>query len=154
MYEAALVVKHSPVSGLGVFANRGFVTGQRILRFSIIAIDDLNQAQIDLLNPNYLFTDRDRKRFIVGAPSCYLNHSCEPNSHSKQVASSIFLFALRPISPGEEILFHYSINGAADWQMECKCCSKLCIKSVPGNFMHLPAKTQARFQHLCDDGNA
>ena len=69
-------------------------------------------------------------------PYVYFNHSCDPNTGMRGVAT---LFALKNIKKGEEITFDYSTTMWEDFR--CLCGSKKCRGAVIDFFL-LSTKTQ------------
>ena len=53
----------------------------------------------------------------------YANHSCNPNADTTIVKRRIFIFALRNIKPGEEIVYDYGIDYLKNviGKSNCKC---------------------------------
>ena len=79
------------------------------------------------LTPNY-YLDAE----VSGSVLRYANHSCNPNCFSQlYIAANGFphvcLFALRDISPGEELTFRYSNKQHKNAvTFECRCLSANC----------------------------
>jgi len=97
-------------------------------------------------NPAHLYVDEHGESFLVLPPACFVNHSCDPNAYSKDDGGVISLFALKRIEPGQEICFHYSVNGRSDWEMVCACKSDYCTRRITGNFHKLPEWQKRRLQ--------
>lgn len=72
-------------------------------------------------------------------PAVCFNHACEPNAGLRGTAE---LVALRPIAPGEEIRFDYSLTIPASnpWVMAfgCACGAEAC-RGTLGNRLTVPA---------------
>ncbi|SFP49814.1 SET domain-containing protein [Sphingomonas rubra] len=125
--------------GRAVFAARGFAAGDLLIRFSG------PRVRADRL-PTSLHGAADR--FVQIAAGEYLgpsgriddlvNHSCDPNAGIRFRADGIFLVALRPIAPGEEIAWDYATTVSdPSWRMPCACGSPAC-RGVIGAFDTLP----------------
>jgi uncharacterized protein len=59
------------------------------------------------------------------SPCRYINHSCSPNSFMRIFRKRVEFYALRVLSPGEEITCNYGVthhNGA----LKCRCSSASC----------------------------
>jgi uncharacterized protein len=59
----------------------------------------------------------------------FLNHSCEPNVG---FAGNIVLVAMREISPGEELTTDYALFDDYDGEMECRCGTASCRRTING----------------------
>lgn len=82
-----------------------------------------------------------------------INHSCDPNAG---IRGKNELFALKPISKGQEITFDYSTTMWEDkeqirtlfdeelWEIPCGCGAKNCRKTI-GEFYELPQKIQETY---------
>ena len=59
----------------------------------------------------------------------FLNHSCEPNVG---FAGNTVLVAMRSIDPGEELTTDYALFDDYDGEMECRCGTATCRRSING----------------------
>ncbi len=95
-------------------------------------------------------------RFVQITPDAYLgpsgriddliNHSCDPNGGLRFSDGGVFLIAIRPIFPGEEITWDYSTTlTQSNWHMICQCRSRDC-RRVIGNFETLTPDRQEWFR--------
>ena len=86
-------------------------------------------------------------RFVQVTPDAYLgpsggiddliNHSCQPNAGLRFTTAGVFLIAIRPIAPGDEITWDYSTTLAgSNWHMICRCQSVGCRRII-GDFATL-----------------
>jgi uncharacterized protein len=55
----------------------------------------------------------------------YLNHSCDPNCEVDEVKGRVWLFALRDIAAGEELVWDYNLYDDED-PAPCHCGSPKC----------------------------
>lgn len=125
--------------GQGVFATAGIKKGECILEFSGAVIDS-KAAEGDSFGRTLQVGDD--AYMVVGPPSVYVNHSCNPNAG---VANDKDLVALRDLEPGEEIVFDYSTTmDENDWTMTCGCNESRCRGTV-GDFRLLPAALQQEY---------
>lgn len=131
-------------TGRGVFANKAFHMGDRVLVFEgpkkqrdeFISADELAHAlQIDIdiyLGPS-------------GGEDDFVNHSCDPNTYLKGRQT---LVANRSIAPDEEITVDYaSVTEELNWQMKCQCGARNCrglIRSFSETPEHI--RQQPHFQ--------
>jgi SET domain-containing protein len=89
--------------------------GQRIIEYVGEHIDDDEadrRYDEDRMNRHhtFLFTLGPNKVVdgaVDGNESIYINHSCEPNCEAVIEGDRIFIYALRTIYPGEELLYDY-----------------------------------------------
>lgn len=56
---------------------------------------------------------------VGGNIARFINHSCEPNCHSRIEGGLIWICASRAIRPGEELTYNYFTEGAAE--IPCRC---------------------------------
>ena len=147
-----VTISPSLIHGLGVFAARGFASGE-----SILAIDD--SRVVDEQHPlrdecgeceQYCDYLAGGKIVLLQSPERYLNHSCQPNAYIKTVAGQRHLLSLIPIRAGQEITIDYSLNchGGESWQ--CACGNPDCRQVISGSFFELPHQLQTRYLTLLD----
>lgn len=103
---SSLKVKRSS-AGLGLFATSTISPGEYIeYTGEIITTEKANS----MVGARYLF-ELNSKWTIQGAGrdnlARYINYSCEPNCESTQVGKRVFIMALQPIKPGEELTYDY-----------------------------------------------
>lgn len=149
---AKVIVKESPINGLGVFAFGNMPKGKIVL-----VIDDSR-----IVTPEFPL-DESRGEFeyhcdyladrvvLMRYPERHINHSCDPNTFVKTILGVRHVFALQPISTGEEITYDYCINGFGDVIWECNCGSVWCRKTIHSDFFHLPYNLQVEYLPLLDD---
>lgn len=124
--------------GLGLFATRAFDQGEPILRFSGPLLSLEQEIAKGEAQANPLQVD-DGLDVDIGDPGVYAIHSCRPNAGSR---NDIDLVALRPIPPGQEIVWDYSTSMWEDcWVMACGC-GEACCRFRIGDFPTLPASQQ------------
>ena len=143
--------RSSPISGLGVFAERFFGMGE-----SIMEIDD--SRIVDEAHP--LGTGQESRHcdYLAGGkvvlmrpPERHINHSCDPNSYVKTISGQRLVIALRDIAEGEEITYDYCINGDGATVWLCNCGAARCRREIHSNFFHLPIDIQLEYLPLLDD---
>jgi len=143
-------VKKSKIHGKGVFANKDFKKGEKIL-----AIDDTHVVddlfKLTEYQKTYQCDWLKTKTVLMQAPERYINHSCNPNSYVKTVDAIRTLFAMRDIKRGEEITYDYAINGYYKSAMPCKCGAKNCRKILNCDFFQLPNQLQLKYLPYLDD---
>ena len=129
--------------GKAVFATEGFGEGQTIVRFSGPRVSARRlPAALAGRADRFVQIDRDRYLGPSGRIDDLINHSCAPNAGLRFAESGLFLVAVRPIAPGEEITWDYSTTVAdARWTMACLCGSVECRGTV-GAFASLSPERQ------------
>lgn len=115
-------IRESPIHRSGVYALRAFSPGEIVLRWDtsrrvpVGRIGDYSSAAGVYLHPY----DAD-SYFIVQAPECYVNHSCDNNTEVRAFMD----VAIRPIAAGEEITSDYETDGAG-LSFTCTCGAPNC----------------------------
>jgi SET domain-containing protein len=94
-------------SGLGLFAEQAIPKGRFIIEYygKIVSDDEAQE-----IGGRYLF-ELGNGKTIEGSmrenTARYANHSCKPNSEVRIKGSRVFLFSLKNIKEGEEIVYDY-----------------------------------------------
>lgn len=130
--------------GRGVFAERSFKPGERIMRLSGRALT-FNEAQADHFTSFNMLQVAPRLYLDLDSPSVFINHSCEPNAG---IVDDLFLTAICAIAPGDEIRYDYSTTMSDNSTMDCACGSDGCRQQV-NDFDTLPVE---RRQHYLSCG--
>jgi SET domain-containing protein len=124
-----LSVLKSPIHGLGCFATVPFLqgmwiaeyTGERITREEAMRrMGKPGGTRISELDDNWYIDG-----MVDGNQSQYMNHSCDPNADALVVGSTMVIFALRKIQPGEEITIDYLNSFEQDGSV-CRCRTSSC----------------------------
>ncbi len=144
---AKVVLKESPINGIGVFALGEFKKGYPILKIDdsrvVTAVNPLRESEGEYeRHCDYL---AGGKTVLMQSPERYINHSCDPNSFVKTINGIRYVFALSDIVAGEEITYDYCINGFGDTLWQCKCGSERCRKQIHSDFFHLPHSLQLEY---------
>ncbi|HNA87799.1 MAG TPA: SET domain-containing protein-lysine N-methyltransferase [Anaerolineales bacterium] len=145
-------VKESLINGLGVFSLGYLPKGEAVLM-----IDDSRKVTVNLpldesegefeYHCDYLANEV----VLMQYPERHINHSCDPNTFVRTILGIRYVFALRPILPGEEITYDYCINGFGNIVWKCNCGCPRCRENVHSDFFHLPFETQVEYLPLLDD---
>jgi hypothetical protein len=135
-------VRRSNIQGYGAFATKTIRKGQRIIEYTGERISDEEaDARYDeskmQRHHTFLFT-LDEDTVIDGAvggnASIYINHSCDPNCEAVIEGNRIFIYALRTIKPGEELLYDYQYEREDDEELinfyKCLCGSPKCRGTI------------------------
>jgi hypothetical protein len=149
---ANVVVKESPMNGLGVFALENISKGEML-----VVIDDsrvvTDEFPLDAFAGEFEYHCdylADGRVVLMQFPERHINHSCDPNTFVKTILEIRYVFALRPIALAEEITYDYCINGFGDTLWECNCGSPRCRKNIHSDFFHLPYDLQVEYLPLLD----
>ena len=113
-------------TGLGLFAIAPIKKRKRIAEYKGRLLTTEAANKIESRGNRYLYEINSRWT-IDGTPRSnlarYANHSCNPNADTTIVKRRIFIFALRNIKPGEEIVYNYGIDYLKNviGKSNCKC---------------------------------
>lgn len=143
-----IAIKESKIQGKGVYAQRDFKKGETVIVWhpeEIVSKENISKLSSD--EQNHTDYIGNGKYVLMGSPEKFVNHSCSPNTyvHNKKD------IAMRNIKNGEEITTDYALNGIDDWELECKCRSKNCRKTIYGDFRKLDAKTQKKLEPYLEE---
>jgi predicted acetyltransferase len=121
-----IVIKKSSIDHKGVFAARDFKKGEVVMNWSIVK----TLARRDLpsvlpVDEKYISYMGKGKYVIMGAPSRFVNHSCDANTKAVNGAD----IARRDIRKGEEITADYA-KEKAPHRFVCNCGSAGCRKVI------------------------
>jgi len=129
-------IRNIPGKGKGLYSLVHFDNNQVILKFKNKII---NEIEADQLNKDkqatLLQVGKNKYLDLIGDPSFYVNHSCNPNAIVKIFSNNAFLVSIRRILPNEELCFDYSLTSTdslEDWSMKCSCGAWNCRKLISG----------------------
>lgn len=122
-----MVVRPSPIHSVGVYTAAPIRKGTRIIEY---VGPRLTPEEADRLytgaTRTYLYGLGDGKVVIDGEGiAAYLNHSCDPNCEVDEIKDRVWIFALRDIAAGEELLWDYNLYDDED-PAPCHCGSPKC----------------------------
>jgi uncharacterized protein len=136
-------VRESNVHGRGVYAMQFIAKGRRIIEYTgervpwEAAPDDKNDPHTF----NFGLENGDVINAEVGGNDArWINHSCNPNCEAVEEDDRIFIYAMRNIQAGEELLYDYRmqidepITDAAKKKFACHCGAFNCR----GTMLELP----------------
>ncbi len=135
-----LEVRRSAIAGLGAFALRRIRKGTRIIEY---AGERISQAEADrryddtqLDHPRVLLFSVDDETAIDagvnGNDARFINHSCEPNCRAVTRRGRIYIWAIKNISPGDELTYDYNLTREGLGEQEardryaCHCGTPTC----------------------------
>ena len=131
-------VRSSPIQGKGTFAVRPVPPDTRLIEYKgrrrpWADFEDHPDDYAFLFDVgNGLVIDP----FTEGNDARFINHSCEPNCEAVQIRGRIYIQSIRPIAPGEEITYDYSLTldrpptRAEMKRHPCRCNSPACRKTL------------------------
>ena len=122
-----LVVRPSPIHSVGVYTAAPIRKGTRIIEY---VGPRLTAKEADRLytgaTRTYLYGLEDGKTVIDGeGMAAYLNHSCDPNCEVDEIKDRVWIFAVRDIAAGEELVWDYNLYDDED-PAPCHCGSPKC----------------------------
>src|SRR3984885_64404 len=123
----ALVVRPSPIHSVGVYTSTPIRKGTRVVEYAGERITpEEADRRYDGVSRTYLYGLDDGKTVIDGeGMGAYLNHSCDPNCEVDEIKGRVWLFAIRDIAAGEELVWDYNLYDDDD-PAPCHCGSKKC----------------------------
>ena len=108
-----IVVKESPIHGLGVFCTKKIETGEIVETCPFLVFPQSPLEKVPVFSDySFCFPRSDNwthHSIVLGYGSLY-NHSEEPNTNWYTDDKTFVFFSLREIEVGEELLINYS-NG-------------------------------------------
>src|SRR5438067_8720778 len=135
---SSYIVRRSRVHGRGLFARTPYRRGDLVGEYQGRVIDVALEGETSSAwnsDPAYtlLFALDDGLTIDAGVKGNsirFMNHSCDPNCETSVEVDRVFVHALRPIRPGEELTYDYNLRPGdpADSTdaYTCKCGSKMC----------------------------
>jgi SET domain-containing protein len=123
----ALVVRPSRIHSAGVFTTAPVRKGTRIVEYAGPRITKEEADRLyDGAPRTYLYGLEDGETIIDGEGlGAFLNHSCDPNCEIDEIKKRVWIFALRDIAAGEELLWDYNLYDDED-PAPCYCGSPKC----------------------------
>jgi SET domain-containing protein len=122
-----LVVRPSRIHAVGVFAAAPIRKGTRLVEYTGPRMTpEEADHRYDGAPRTYLYGLDDGKTIIDGEGlGAYLNHCCDPNCEVDEIKGRVWIFALRDIAKGEELVWDYNLYDD-DAPAPCCCGSRKC----------------------------
>lgn len=122
-----IIVKVSKIHGKGVFANRNFKKGERVIKYKL---KPLTKKEFNELSESekHFTSFQEGSYWLFPSPERYVNHSCEPNVNPNFKERGDF--AIKDIKKGDEIVTDYTKDDVPGLKMKCNCGSKNCKKII------------------------
>ncbi|MEY4378433.1 MAG: hypothetical protein RLZ85_314 [Verrucomicrobiota bacterium] len=154
MSELGVVSRPSPIAGLGLFATRAFVAGERIAPYSgrtsaeppSAATSDGKVYALEITPGRWLDGSSEEN------PSRHANHACHPNAEMvwDEGEATAWLTALKPIAPGDEITFDYGFSLAESLFHPCACGAADCVGRIIATPLRPALRRHLRFSRPRD----
>lgn len=142
-------VRPSAIEGLGLFARRGFLPGDRIRRINVVREITPDAPLRPDAGERWDHCDYpDGKVVLIGFPDRHLNHSCDPNAYLAYDAEHAWIVARRALADGEEITCDYNLNITGGTAWPCRCGAARCRGTTTGDFFLLPLAVQREYRPL------
>ena len=141
---ASFELRRSPIQGQGAFATRPIKKGTRIVEYTgerIDADEADRRYDDDAMESHHTFLfvlndDEIVDAGVGGNEARFINHSCAPNCEALIESGHIYIYALRDIATGEELVYDYAYERAgpydASWDAlyTCHCGAPDCRGSI------------------------
>jgi SET domain-containing protein len=138
---AEIEVRKSGVHGQGVYAVQSIPKKTRIIEYTGERVswqaapdDDDDPHTFNFGLENGLVINPE----VGGNDARWINHSCDPNCEAVEEDDRVFIYAIRKIQPGEELLYDYQleidepITEAAKKKFACHCGASNCRGTMLG----------------------
>jgi SET domain-containing protein len=133
-------VRKSGVHGKGVFALQPIEPGEIIIEYKgevISWAEAQKRHPHDPSDPNHTFyfhidDDHVIDGKVRGNASKWINHACDPNCEAEEIGDRVFIKAVKPIQPGDELFYDYGLiideryTPKLKKEFPCHCGSKKC----------------------------
>ena len=116
-----IVVKPSPIHGLGVFAATRIEPGETIIEGCREVLSDEAVNALPEQEHHFLAV-YDGQTVLFKTPARFVNHSCNPNARGSARCD----IAIRRIEAGEEITVDYVAEQVPGLRLECNCHAPNC----------------------------
>ena len=123
----ALVIRSSQIHESGCYTTTPIAEGTFIVEYTgpRITTDEANN-RYQHSERTYLFGLDCGTHVIDGnGVAAFINHSCDPNCEIDEIKDRVWLFALRDIAAGEELVWDYNLYDDED-PAPCHCGSRKC----------------------------
>jgi hypothetical protein len=111
MWLYAAIRPRYGAEGLGIFATRTFIAGERIKRVSVVREITPESPIRENLGERLNHCSYPNGKIVLwDFPDRHVNHSCDPNAYELFDSGGSYFVARRSIAAGEEITFDYNIN--------------------------------------------
>ena len=137
-------IRKSAIAGRGAFATRRIPKGARIIEYKGERIDQAEADRrypYDPSVPHHTFLFNLEENVVIdaavrGNSARFINHSCEPNCEAVIEDGRIWIYALKPIAVGRELLYDYRFildephTAEAKRRYPCRCGAPTCRGTI------------------------
>ncbi|NTX04376.1 SET domain-containing protein [Myxococcus sp. CA040A] len=150
-------LRPSSIQGTGAFATRRIRKGERIIEY---VGERIAQAEADrryndeAMGRHHTFLFNLDSKTVLDAGTLhnearYINHSCAPNCEALIDKGRIYIFALRALEVGEELVYDYAYERTEDMGPDsealyvCRCSAPQCRGTILAPEKKAPARKKA-----------
>ncbi|MBP6085929.1 SET domain-containing protein [Patescibacteria group bacterium] len=94
-------------AGIGLYAAHDIRKGQKVIEY---IGEKVTTKVADTVGGKYLFAVNSRYTILGNVPynkARFINHSCRPNCEPRVVQGRVFIYAIKAIKAGEELVYNY-----------------------------------------------
>ena len=127
-----LVIRESRIHRLGVYAAEEIPAHRKVIEHTGERISRRETRRRGMGEHTYLFALDSYWTLdgaVGGSGAEIINHSCEPNLHSRVVKGHILYFSQREIRRGEELTVDYRFSDRAE-RVRCCCGAPRCRGAI------------------------
>ena len=128
----ALIIRSSSIHAAGCYTTSFIANGSQVIEYTGPRITKDRADELYQNSPTtYLFGIGDGSMVIDGhGTAMFLNHSCDANCETDEVAGKVWIKAIRDIAPGEELVYDYNLYDGDEDPARCNCGSARCRKTM------------------------
>ncbi|HVC45866.1 MAG TPA: SET domain-containing protein-lysine N-methyltransferase [Terracidiphilus sp.] len=123
-----LIIRSSAIHAAGCYTTTAIAKGVRVAEYDGPRVSkDEADTWYEESPITYLFGLGDGAIVIDGhCMAMFINHSCDPNCETEEIGGRVWIRAIRPIAPGEEITYDYCLYDGGDDEARCNCGATKC----------------------------
>jgi SET domain-containing protein len=131
-----IAARRSGIHGRGVFAVSPIAAGSRLIEYKGVRMSEAESDAMGTDSTHTFLFMMDNNEVIDGGrngnTSRWINHSCMPNCEAVEENGRVFMDAVRPIEPGDEVTIDYSLylearyTAALKREYACACGARQC----------------------------
>ena len=124
--DFAIKVKRS-ATGKGIFAEEFIPKNKCLIEYIGVPVEGEKQYEI---SSRYLFETAKGKMINGNIPANtarFINHSCAGNCEARGPKGRVFIFSIKNIKPGEELLYDYGKEYFDEYLSNGRCMCKKCV---------------------------
>lgn len=147
-------LRPSSIQGTGAFATRRIRKGERIIEYvgeRITQADADRRYDDEAMGRHHTFLFNLDEKTVLDAGTLhnearYINHSCAPNCEALIEKKRIYIFALRALEVGEELVYDYAYERTEDMGTDseslyvCRCGAPECRGTILAPEKKAPAR--------------